>query len=127
LGAHANLADRYFHASGVPHEWRYDEEYDDGRMLHAPIGSYTPNAFGLHDMHGNVAEWCLDGDTDYRRDAAVPGTGHRPMKDEGVTRVRRGGGFMSIAERARSGCRIDADWDARDSAAGCRAARNLDK
>jgi len=127
LGSHANLADSFFHAAAVPQEWSYDEEYNDDRMLHAPVGSYAPNVFGLLDMHGNVAEWCLDGETDYARHPAAPGTGRRAMRDEGLTRVRRGGNFMSIAERARSSSRINAPQDTRDSNTGCRAARNLDR
>ena len=65
------------------------------------VGSYPANAWGLHDMHGNVWEWCLDWYGDYPNVSVTDPTG----AVKGSARVLRGGNGSRVAKDCRSAIR----------------------
>jgi len=65
-----------------------------------PVGQKLPNAWGLYDMHANVSEWCLDGNSGLDTNPAVD-----PLFLGGWEKVGRGGSYCYGAQTARSGFR----------------------
>lgn len=69
-----------------------------------PVGSYFPNAFGLYDMHGNVAEWCAD--HWHENYAGAPTDGSAWITDgNSERRILRGGSWNSYPAYCRSAYR----------------------
>ena len=82
------------------HAWYADNA---NKQTH-PVAQKEPNALGLYDMYGNVAEWCNDVyEKGYSKDGAMSNP-HGPK--EGPKRVLRGGAWNSRADDCRSACRV---------------------
>jgi formylglycine-generating enzyme required for sulfatase activity len=87
-----------------------------------PAGSFPPNAFGLHDMHGNVGEWVRD--CTAAGHAATPRDGQAHEEPGCRSRIRRDASWSSTPWRMRSASRVAAPTDERLQT-GFRIARRL--
>ena len=96
---------------------------NDGHAFTAPVGSFAPNVFGLHDMLGNAWEWVSDwhGENYY---AHSPRT-NPPGPTDGSVRVRRGGSWHTWAFYARCSYRNWNSPETRYTLVGMRLVREI--
>ena len=113
--------------AGLPMEPTYRRHYGralaamTGYEFTAPIGSYLPNSFGLHDMLGNVWEWTQDCWSDDYSNAPDDGSAHEIVGCP--LRVLRGGSRYVSAEGIRAAHRLRFDPLSRNQNTGFRVAR----
>ena len=124
-GRAANRWDSRFDLSGVLNP-SVNPANDDGFAYHAPVGSYPPNPYGLHEMLGNVSEWCLDWIGDFRAKLSEPepATGLR-TPDRSRKKISRGGDHARHAPALRPSALTEMYPDQRDFYQGVRPARRL--
>jgi formylglycine-generating enzyme required for sulfatase activity len=118
-GVDLTLVDRFPNA-----KWENIAPCHDGHIFTAALGSYKPNAFGLHDMEGNVFEWVMD--CWIKNYGGAPSDGSPRLDGECDKRVNRGGSWTSAPTGLRSTHRDEDSVDhTRVVDLGFRVARDL--
>ncbi|BDD08118.1 hypothetical protein FUAX_05500 [Fulvitalea axinellae] len=78
------------------------EAVDDGVMVPSGTGQYKPNAWGLYDMHGNVAEWTA---SDYAPYPYKAKDGRNDLNENNLKAIR-GGSWRDLPKRATASYRL---------------------
>ena len=103
----------------------YPDGFNDGglyRRQTVPVGSFAPNTFGLHDVHGNVWEWVQDCYGSYGN---APSDGRASEGGDCSVRVSRGGSWDYDPRDLRSAYRGGNDSGLRSDISGFRVVRTL--
>ena len=101
------------------HAWFDGNAFKVGEKYAHNVGLKKPNPWGLHDMHGNVFEWCSDW-YDEKLSGGIDPVG----PNVGSSRVVRGGCWRSDPGNCRSAARNDFDPSNRSNGLGFRVARS---
>ena len=104
----------------------YANEPVNGAYLRRPtdVGSYPPNPFGLHDVHGNVSEWSADCFSNSYAGHATDGSAVLGAVKCG--RSVRGGDYTKVPSYVRSAKRDGEPSHRREARIGFRVAKTLD-
>ncbi len=126
FAARAGTTTRYAFGDMLTKAQAQIAEGPDGRLTGAAVvGSFPPNAFGLHDMHGNVSEWVEDCGSFFDDYKDAPNDGSARKEGGCSYRIVRGGGWTGDRWQARSAVRGRFDPTLQDRALGLRVARTL--
>lgn len=108
----ANYRARETFGRGIPGEYRAET---------TDVASFPPNAFGLHDMHGNVWEWCEDDWHDNYDGAPKDGSAWLDSDtNKDKNKLLRGGFWDCIPGSCRSACRVNLSRGDRNDGLGFR-------
>lgn len=91
------------------------------RQTTVAVDSFSPNSWGLYNMHGNVSEWVWDYYGDYDTDSVTNPSG----AETGTLRVYRGGGWNDFAKNMRSAYRATLSEDKGSFNIGIRLVRGI--
>lgn len=131
LATAANLADEFAMEAGIANGWEGFESWSDGHTLSARVDEFDPNPFGLHNVHGNLAEWCQDTigfrprSSPYSVDPVVLPS-RKSGEAQSTLRIHRGGSFRDLARYSRSAKQATAARETREESTGLRPARRLE-
>jgi len=117
----AGTTTSYHFGSRISHKFvRYGHSTSAGPV---EVGSFPPNAWGLHEMHGNIWEWCEDDWHPNYHGAPHDGSAWTNPIPRAARRVLRGGSWISVAQNVRAAFRLWFDPGVRSVDFGFRCVR----